>query len=293
MVDFGRVLTAMVTPFDANMQVDYGKARKLAKYLVENGSDGIVVAGTTGESPTLTNEERNKLVEVVVNEVGDRAKVIAGTGNNDTFDSINMTKDAERTGAHGVMAVVPYYNKPPQEGLYNHFRMIAESTGLPVMLYNIPGRSAVNMTADTIARLAEIDNIVAVKEAAGSMDQVAEIRRNTPADFIIYSGDDSLTLPMLALGCHGVVSVVSHIVGKELQQMVKAFLDGDVAQATKIHMDLFPIFKTMFMTTSPIPIKTSLNLLGHEVGKLRPPLVEATESQVETLKQLLQSYNKL
>lgn len=292
-VDFGRVLTAMVTPFDAGMQVDYGQARKLARYLVANGSDGIVVAGTTGESPTLTNEERNKLVEVVVNEVGDRARVIAGTGNNDTFDSIGMTKDAERAGAHGVMAVVPYYNKPPQEGLYNHFRMIAESTSLPVMLYNIPGRSAVNMTAETIARLAEVDNIVAVKEAAGSMDQVAEIRRNTPADFVIYSGDDSLTLPMLALGCHGVISVVSHIVGKELQQMIQAFLAGDVAQATKIHMDLFPMFKTMFFTTSPIPIKTSLNLLGHEVGRLRPPLVEATESQLATLKQLLQSYNKL
>lgn len=293
MADFGRVLTAMVTPFDAQMQVDYGKARKLAKYLVENGSDGIVVAGTTGESPTLTSEERNKLVEVVVNEVGDRAKVIAGTGNNDTYDSVGMTKEAEKAGAHGVMAVVPYYNKPPQEGLYTHFRMIAESTNLPVMLYNIPGRSAINMTADTIARLAKIDNIVAIKEAAGSMDQVAEIRRKTPADFVIYSGDDSLTLPMMALGAHGIISVVSHIVGPELQQMVKAFIAGDVAKATQIHMELFPIFKTMFITSNPIPVKTCLNLLGHEVGNVRPPLVEATEDEVATLKALLQSYNKL
>lgn len=293
MADFGRVLTAMVTPFDSQMQVDYGKARELAKYLVENGSDGIVVAGTTGESPTLTNDERNKLVEVVVNEVGDRAKVIAGTGNNDTYDSMGMTKDAEKTGAHGVMAVVPYYNKPPQEGLYTHFRMIAESTNLPVMLYNIPGRSAINMTADTIARLAQIDNIVAIKEAAGSMDQVAEIRRKTPADFVIYSGDDSLTLPMMALGAHGIISVVSHVVGPELQQMVKAFLAGDVAKATQIHMELFPIFKTMFITSNPIPVKTCLNLMGHEVGKVRPPLVEATETELATLTSLLQSYNKL
>lgn len=293
MADFGRVLTAMVTPFDAQMQVDYGKARKLAKYLVENGSDGIVVAGTTGESPTLTNEERNKLVEVVVNEVGDRAKVIAGTGNNDTFDSIGMTKDAEKTGAHGVMAVVPYYNKPPQEGLYTHFRMIAESTNLPVMLYNIPGRSAINMTADTIARLAQIDNIVAIKEAAGSMDQVTEIKRKTPADFVIYSGDDSLTLPMLALGAHGIISVVSHIVGPELQQMVKAFFAGDIAKAAQIHMELYPVFKTMFITSNPIPVKTCLKMLGHDVGGVRPPLVDPTEAEVATLKALLQSYNKL
>ncbi len=293
MTDFGRVLTAMVTPFDSEMQVDYGKARKLARYLVENGSDGIVVAGTTGESPTLTNEERNKLVEAVVNEVGDRAKVIVGTGNNDTFDSMGMTKDAEKTGAHGVMAVVPYYNKPPQEGLYNHFRMIAESTNLPVILYNIPGRSAINMNAETIARLAQIDNIVAIKEAAGSMDQVSEIRRSTPADFIIYSGDDSLTLPMLALGAHGIISVVSHVVGNELQQMIGAFLGGDLVKATQIHMDLFPVFKTMFLTSNPIPVKTCLNLMGHEVGGMRPPLLDATEAEVATLKALLQKYNKL
>jgi len=291
--DFGRVLTAMVTPFDSEMQVDYGKARKLARYLVENGSDGIVVAGTTGESPTLTNEERNKLVEAVVNEVGYRAKVIVGTGNNDTFDSMGMTKDAEKTGAHGVMAVVPYYNKPPQEGLYNHFRMIAESTNLPVILYNIPGRSAINMNAETIARLAQIDNIVAIKEAAGSMDQVSEIRRSTPADFIIYSGDDSLTLPMLALGAHGIISVVSHVVGNELQQMIGAFLGGDLVKATQIHMDLFPVFKTMFLTSNPIPVKTCLNLMGHEVGGMRPPLLDATEAEVATLKALLQKYNKL
>ena len=293
MANFGRVLTAMVTPFDSQMQVDYGKARKLAKYLIENGSDGIVVSGTTGESPTLTKEEKIKLMEVVLDEVGDRAKVIAGTGSNNTLGSVEMTKAAEKTGVHGIMAVVPYYNKPPQDGLYNHFRMIAESTNLPVMLYNVPGRTAVDLDADTVGRLAQIDNITAIKEASGSMDQVSEIRRKVSDDFIIYCGDDSLTLPMLALGCSGVISVVSHVVGSEIQQMVKAFLAGDTVRAAQIHMELFPVFKTMFITANPIPVKTCLNLMGQEVGGLRPPLVHATEDEIGTLKSLLQSYNKL
>ncbi|MHB9094454.1 MAG: 4-hydroxy-tetrahydrodipicolinate synthase [Eubacteriales bacterium] len=291
--DFGRVLTAMVTPFDSNLEVDYAKARKLARHLVENGSDGIVVSGTTGESPTLTNEEKIKLFEAVVNEVGDKAKVIAGTGNNDTADSVFMTKEAEKVGVHGVMAVAPYYNKPPQEGIYTHFRMIAEATGLPVMMYNIPGRAAVNMLPDTISRLAEIDNIVALKEAAGSLDQAAEIRRKIPDNFIMYCGDDSLTLPMMAVGCHGVVSVVSHVVGIELQQMIKAFLNNDMATATRIHLDLFPIFKGLFITTNPIPVKTAMNMMGHEVGGLRPPLPAASEAEQAAIRSLLKSYNKL
>lgn len=293
LTDFGRVLTAMVTPFDSKLEVDYGKARKLARYLVENGSDGIVVAGTTGESPTLSNDEKIKLFEAVVNEVGDRAKVIAGTGNNDTADSVYMTKEAEKVGVHGVMAVVPYYNKPPQEGIYTHFRMIAEATGLPLMLYNIPGRASVNMTSDTISRLARIENITALKEAAGSLDQAADIRRKTPDDFIIYCGDDSLTLPMLAVGCHGVISVVSHVAGNELQQMIKAFLKGDNATATKIHLDLFPIFKSLFITTNPIPVKAAMNLMGHDVGGLRPPMIEANEAELDVLRSLLISYNKI
>jgi len=291
--DFGYVLTAMVTPFDANLEVNYAKARQLARYLVDNGSDGIVVAGTTGESPTLSNEEKIKLFEAVVDEVGDRATVIAGTGNNDTADSVNMTKEAQRVGVHGVMAVTPYYNKPPQEGLYTHFRMIAEATDLPLMLYNIPGRAAANITPDTIARLAQIENIVAVKEAAGSLDQAAEIRLKTPEDFVIYSGEDSLTLPMLSVGCHGVVSVVSHIVGVELQQMIKAFLAGDIKEATKIHLELFPAFKGMFVTTNPIPIKTALNIMGHDVGGLRPPMVPLGEAELAVVRNVLENYKKI
>lgn len=290
---FGRVLTAMVTPFDAKLEVDYTKARQLARYLVDNGSDGIVVAGTTGESPTLSNEEKIKLFETVVDEVGDRAVVIAGTGNNDTADSVNMTKEAQKAGVHGIMAVTPYYNKPPQEGLYVHFRTIAEATDLPVMLYNIPGRAAANIMPDTVARLAEIDNIIAIKEAAGSLDQAAEIRRKTPDDFIIYSGEDSLTLPMLSVGCHGVISVVSHVFGVELQQMIKAFLEGDVKTATKLHLELFPVFKAMFVTTNPIPVKAALNMMGHDVGGLRPPMVLPTDSELTVVRNMLEAYNKI
>lgn len=291
--NFGRVLTAMVTPFDAKLEVDYQKARQLARYLVDNGSDGLVVSGTTGESPTLTNDEKIRLFEVVVDEVGDRARIIAGTGNNDTADSIFMTQAAEKVGVHGVMAVVPYYNKPPQEGIYNHFRMIAESTNLPVMMYNIPGRAAINASPDIISRLAQIDNIVALKEAAGSLDQATEIRIKTPPEFLMYCGDDSLTLPMMTVGCYGVVSVVSHIVGKELQSMIKAFNEGDNVTATRIHMELFPVFKGMFITTNPILVKAAMNLMGHEVGGLRPPLMEAQENELTAIKSLLQSYNKL
>jgi 4-hydroxy-tetrahydrodipicolinate synthase len=292
-VDFGRVLTAMVTPFNEKMEVDYGQARKLAKYLVDNGSDGIVVSGTTGETSTLTNPEKIKLFETIIDEVGDRAKVVAGTGNNDTADSVYVTKEAERAGVHGVMAVVPYYNKPPQEGLYNHFKIIAEATQLPVMLYNIPGRSVINMTADTIARLAQIDNIVALKEAAGNLEQAAEIRNKVPKDFTIYCGEDSLTLPMLTVGCHGVVSVVSHVVGIELQNMIKAYLARDTATATQIHLQLLPMCKAMFITTNPIPVKAAVNLMGINVGGLRPPMIAANEKEIETVRKILKEFNKI
>ncbi len=293
MTDFGRVLTAMVTPFNSAMEVDYGKARKLARYLVENGSDGLVVSGTTGESPTLTNEEKIKLYAAVVDEVGGRAKVIAGTGNNDTADSVWLTREAEKVGVHGIMAVAPYYNKPPQEGVYNHFRTIAEATGLPVMLYNIPGRASINIMPDTISRLAQIDNIVALKEAAGSLDQASEIRRKTPPDFLIYCGEDSLTLPMLSIGSHGVVSVVSHVVGPELQKMVNTFLDGDLQTAARIHLDLFPVFKTMFITTNPIPVKAALNMMGLEVGGLRPPMLPANEAEMAAIRKMLADIKKI
>ena len=269
----------MVTPFDDNLAVDYGQARVVARHLVDNGSDAIVVAGTTGESPTLTREEKLELFRVVVDEVGSQARVIAGTGSNITADSVALTRDAEKTGVHGVMLVTPYYNKPPQEGLYNHFKTIAGATNLPVMLYNVPGRTGANLLPATVVELAKIDNIVALKEACGSLDQVSEARMLLPEDFLVYSGDDSLTLPMLSLGCCGIVSVVGHVVGRELQEMIKAFLAGDHKQAAAIHLKLFPVFKALFVTTSPIPVKAAMNMIGVNVGGLRPPLVAAGEQE--------------
>ncbi len=287
MFSFGRVVTAMITPFDAGLAVNYEEARVIAKYLVDNGSDGIVVAGTTGESPTLTQEEKLRLFEVVMDEVGDRVKVIAGTGSNVTADTVKLTKEAESIGVHGVMLVTPYYNKPPQQCLYNHFKTVAENTKLPVMMYNVPGRTGCNMLPETVAQLAAIDNITCVKEASGSIDQIAEIRRITPKDFVVYSGDDGLTLPLLSVGCHGIVSVVAHVVGREMQEMIQAFVKGDVQKAAKIHLGLLPIFRSMFITASPIPVKTAMNMLGFKAGDLRPPLGGPTETEYNAIKQSL------
>ncbi|MEW6770585.1 MAG: 4-hydroxy-tetrahydrodipicolinate synthase [Bacillota bacterium] len=287
-VDFGRVLTAMVTPFDREGAVNYEQAKKLARYLVENGSDGVVVAGTTGESPTLTKEEKKALFQAVVEEVGGKATVIAGTGSYSTADSIALTRAAEKAGADGVMLVAPYYNKPSQEGLYRHFRAVAESTNLPVMLYNIPGRTAVNVLPATVARLAkDVPNIRAIKEASGNMDQVSELRRILPDEFAIYSGDDALTLPILAVGGKGVVSVVAHIAGTRMQEMINAYASGNVTLAAKVHKELFPVIKAMFITTNPVPVKAALNLRGMNVGSPRLPLVEATPEEKEKLSQIL------
>ncbi|WP_418790162.1 4-hydroxy-tetrahydrodipicolinate synthase [Phosphitispora sp. TUW77] len=291
--DFGRVLTAMVTPFDSKMEVDYGQARKLARYLADNGSDGIVVAGTTGESPTLTREEKIRLFETIVDEVGNRVKVIAGTGSNITSDSVSLTMEAEKVGVDGAMLVTPYYNKPPQRGMYQHFRTVAKATNLPIMLYNVPGRTSSHLLPDTIAELAKIDNIIAVKEASGSLPLAGEIRQKTPEDFLLYCGEDAIILPMLSVGGYGVVSVVAHIVGNELQAMVKAFLEGDTDTARKIHLDLIPVFDGMFLTTNPIPVKTAMNLMGYDVGGLRPPLVSATDDETEAIRDLLKNYKKI
>lgn len=286
-IDFGRVLTAMVTPFGKDLTVDFQQARKLARYLVQSGSDGLVVAGTTGESSTLTGDEKIELFRVVVEEVGGQATVIAGTGSYNTADSVALTQMAEKVGVDAVMLVAPYYNKPSQDGLYEHFKTIATSTNLPVMLYNIPGRTGVNVLPSTVIRLAGIDNIVALKEASGSLDQVSELRRILPDDFAIYSGDDSLTLPMMSLGAKGVVSVCSHIVGPRIQEMVNAFTAGNTTLATQIHLELFPVFKGLFITTNPVPAKTALNLLGWQVGGPRLPLVEATPAEKESIKKVL------
>lgn len=289
MINFGKVSTAMVTPFDNNGNIDFEKTTLLVNYLIKNGTDSLVVAGTTGESPTLSTEEKLALFQHVVEVVAGRIPVIAGTGSNNTRASIDLTKKAEEIGVDAIMLVAPYYNKPSQEGLYQHFKAIALETSLPVMLYNIPGRSVVNMSVDTIVRLAEIENIVAVKEASGNLDAMTEIIANTPEDFLLYSGDDGLTLPVLSVGGNGVVSVASHIMGDKMQQMIQAFETGEHAVAAKIHQTLLPVMKGLFSAPSPTPVKTALQLKGMDVGGVRLPLVPLSQEERETLTVLLKT----
>ncbi|MFC4182650.1 4-hydroxy-tetrahydrodipicolinate synthase [Saccharococcus thermophilus] len=287
MVQFGKIVTAMVTPFDRKGNIDFAKTTNLVNYLLENGTDSLVVAGTTGESATLTTEEKLALFRHVVSVVDGRVPVIAGTGTNNTRASIELTKKAEEIGVDAVLLVAPYYNKPNQEGLYQHFKAIAESTSLPVMLYNIPGRSVVNMAVDTVVRLSEIPNIVAVKDASGNLDAMTEIIARTREDFQLYSGDDSITLPVLAIGGAGVVSVASHIIGNEMQQMIAAFEAGDNKKAAKLHQKLLPLMKGLFAAPNPVPVKTALQLKGLDVGSVRLPLVPLTEQERSELLRLL------
>lgn len=293
MVNFGTVLTAMITPFTADGAVDYAITEKLANHLVETGTNTIVVCGTTGESPTLSWDEEFELFQVVRNAVSGRAKVMAGTGSNSTSEAIAATKKAAKIGLDGSLQVVPYYNKPPQSGLYEHFQAIAQSSDLPIMLYNVPGRTSQNLQPETVARLSEVPNIVAIKEASGNLDQVSQIRRMTPPEFAIYSGDDSLTLPMLAIGAKGVVSVASHLVGTRLQQMIQAFEKGQVQKATQIHLELFPLFKALFVTTNPIPVKAALSLQGWQVDTLRLPLCAPDDDVKRQVKQVMADLNLL
>lgn len=284
MIEFGRVLTAMVTPFQSDGSVDYAVAEALAAHLVDHGSDALVVCGTTGESPTLTWDEEFQLFQVIQRAVAGKAKVIAGTGSNSTKEAIAATCQAAKLGLDGSLQVVPYYNKPPQEGLYQHFQAIAQAAPeMSMMLYNIPGRTGQNLLPETVARLAEIPNIVAIKEASGSLDQVSQVRRLTPPEFKIYSGDDSLTLPLLSVGGAGVVSVASHLVGDRLQAMIQHFEQGHSQSAIQIHLDLFPLFKALFLATNPIPVKAALTLQGWQVGTSRLPLIEPSESVIEAL----------
>lgn len=288
-----KMLTAMVTPYHPDLQVNYDRAGEIAEYLADNGSDGIVVCGTTGESPVLTRDEKLQLFSVVKARVGNRVEVWAGTGSYDTQASIRLSQEAEKTGVDGLLVVTPYYNKPSQEGLYQHFKAIAESVSIPIMLYNIPGRSGTNMVPETVARLAAIKNITAIKESSGIMDQMSLLKNVLPESMAIYSGDDSLTLPMLALGAAGVVSIASHVVGKEIKQMLDSFAAGDVKRAQEMHNYLFPMFKGLFITTNPIPVKEALNILGKDVGGFRLPLCNAAEGEIEQLKKLLNRYHIL
>ncbi len=286
-MNFGQLLTAMVTPFDQEGKIDFEATQTLINHLIANGTDGIVVAGTTGESPTLTTTEKADLIKFVVEVVAKRVSVIAGTGTNSTASSIELTEIANQAGVDGIMLVAPYYNKPNQEGLYQHFKAIAESTKLPVMLYNIPGRSVVNMQLDTIVRLSEIENIVCIKEASGDLDAMANIIENTPEDFLLYSGDDSLTLPVLAIGGHGVVSVASHVIGNEMKEMMNAFQGGDTKTAAAIHRQLLPIMKSLFIAPNPTPVKAALGMIGQNVGSVRLPLVPLTETETATVSNAL------
>lgn len=287
-MNFGRVSTAMVTPFDRKGNIDFTKTTQLIQYLIDNGSDSLVVAGTTGESPTLTKEEKIALFRHVVKVVNGRVPVIAGTGSNNTHASIELTKKAVEAGVDAIMLVAPYYNKPSQEGLFQHFKAIAESTTLPVMLYNIPGRSSVNVSPETIIRLSEIENIVAVKEASGDLDSMTEIISHTSDDFMLYSGDDGLTLPVLSIGGTGIVSVASHIIGNEMQEMVAAFTGGNLLKAAGLHQKLLPVMKGLFTSPNPTPVKTALQMKGLDVGSVRLPLIPLTEVERAKLSQLLQ-----
>jgi 4-hydroxy-tetrahydrodipicolinate synthase len=286
-MNFGQILTAMVTPFDQNGEVDFNATKALVNYLIANGTDGLVIAGTTGESPTLTTEEKVALFKFVVEVVDGRIPVIAGTGSNNTKASISLTSLAEEAGVDGIMLVVPYYNKPSQEGLFQHFKAIAESTRLPVMLYNIPGRSVVNMSVETIVRLSKIENIVSIKEASGNLDAMSDIISQTPNDFTLYSGDDGLTLPVLAIGGTGIISVASHIIGNEMQEMINNFKNGNLQDAASAHRRLLPIMKALFSAPNPTPVKAALNMTGINVGGVRLPLVPINDAEKKALESIL------
>lgn len=287
---FGPLVTAMITPFNSNLEIDYQKVEELVEILLEKGSDALVVAGTTGESPTLSEEEKLKLFKVVTDVSRGRAKVLAGTGGNCTQTVIELSQKAEKIGIDGLMLVTPYYNKPPQEGLYRHFKQIAAAVKLPIMLYNVPGRTGVNLQAETTLRLAEIDNIVAIKEASGDLEQITAICAGAPEGFSVYSGDDSMTLPVLSAGGCGVVSIASHLVGLEIKQMIEAFFSRDVQKAVQMHQNLMPLFKALFIMTNPIPLKAALNLAGMKVGEPRLPLISLPDDMSKRLKAVLDRY---
>ena len=291
MAEIGRLITAMVTPFDDQGEVDYEQAKALAKALVASGSDGVLVSGTTGESPTLTDEEKLRLWAEVKDALGESGAVIAGTGNYSTAESIELSKEAEQQGVDGILLVVPYYNKPPQEGLYQHFKAIAESVNLPCMLYNVTSRTSLNMTDETTIRLSHIDNIVGIKEAGSDLDQITRIIDGAKDGFRVWSGNDNETYYMMATGGYGVVSVASHLVGNQISQMMGYLLEGDVENAAAEHRRLLPLFKVLFVVSNPIPVKYSLNQVGFNVGQPRLPLVPPDEASANRIRSVLANYD--
>ncbi len=285
---FGRMLTAMVTPFDSNGELDLSGAQRLVDHLIDSGTEGLVVCGTTGESPTVFYDQKMDLFRAVIEAAGGRVPVIANAGDNCTADSAEFAQKVVALGVDAIMAVVPYYNKPPQEGLYHHFRTIANVVDAPVIMYNIPGRSVVNMTAETTLRLAhDVENIVAVKEASGDLAQIAEIINGAPDGFEVLSGNDSDTLPMMGLGGVGVISVVSHVAGPRFKEMIHAQANGDHTRALRIHLELLPLMQGLFVTANPILIKEALALTGFPVGGVRLPLVPPTDEQTQELTRIM------
>jgi 4-hydroxy-tetrahydrodipicolinate synthase len=288
---FGRLITAMVTPFDDRGQINWDETSRLIDYLIhEQKSDSLVIGGTTGESPTLSDEEKLELFRFAVDRAGDRCKIIAGTGCNNTAHSIHLSQETEKLGVDGLLLVVPYYNKPSQEGMFRHFEAIANSTKLPIILYNVPSRTMSSLSVKTTLRLADIPNIVGTKECA-SLEHVTMIATSAPEHFKVYSGDDSSTLPALAVGAYGIISVAAHIVGSTMKEMIDAFIDGDMRKATLLHQQLFPIFKGLFECPDPLPnpaaVKYALQLMGHNVGDPRLPILPPNEEEVQFIKELV------
>ncbi len=283
MPKFGRLLTAMVTPFDEEGEVDYVQARKLARALMQSGSDGLVVSGTTGESPTLSVEEKLRLFGEVKDELGGAGVVIAGTGNYSTRESIELTREAEKIGVDACLLVVPYYNRPTQEGLYRHFSTIATACNLPCLLYNVPSRTSCNLAAETVIRLSKVDNILGVKEASANFHQISEIIQGVPKDFLVYSGNDGDTFPLMAMGGYGVVGVVTCLVGLQTKEMMDKLLTGRIEEAAAIHRRLLPFVEAMFLVANPVPLKFAMNLLGFEVGSTRLPLCEPDDKTANAI----------
>lgn len=287
---FSGCLVALVTPF-RDGEVDYDKLQELVDWHLEQGTDGLVPCGTTGESPTLSFEEHERVIAAVVERVGGRIPVIAGTGSNNTAEALRLTRFAKEAGADGALMITPYYNKPTQEGMYRHFRTVAEEVDIPIVLYNVPGRTGVNLAPETVARLAELPNVVAVKEASGSLDQASEIA--SLCDITILSGDDSLTLPLMSVGAKGVISVVANIVPRDVKALIESFWEGHVERARRLHLKLFPLCRAMFFETNPIPVNTAMKMLGMTNGEMRLPLCEMSEANRARLRRVLTDYGLL
>ncbi len=289
--NLGRVITAMVTPFKPDLSIDFDSLEKMVNHLISTGSDAILIAGTTGETPTLSHEEEEEIFAFVKKTVNGRVKLIMGAGSNSTETAVNSSLMAKNLGADAILSVVPYYNKPSQKGMYEHFSAVAKAVDLPVILYNIPGRTGVNMQPVTIAKLAnEYKNIVAVKQSNSDLDLISDIKMLCLQDFVIYSGDDSLTIPMMSLGAYGVISVASHIAGSEIKEMINAFVEGENEEALKLHLKLYPLFRKLFMAPNPVPVKAALEYTGIIREYVRKPLVVLDEDEKKELFSVLDKY---